>query len=313
MIGVKFKQEAVKSRMIKTDKEVLRILPKIRPSAGKENDISAVVIRKLRFPNKPVIGRKTMAILFSGDFHANARNEISLITKEALADHFGAREYDTIKYHIILGDGGFLWPENQDGDAGNCAILGRRPFPVLCVIGNHEPILGRTDIPEVDIGLGETVYQINPLVAYLKRGKIYAIDGFRFLVLGGALSIDWEYRVPGISWWANEYWSEQEQKDIFRLLKQENSFDFVLSHTGPERINAKVFDGTMKYSVKAGDHVALLNDKIDARITCRQWWCGHWHLDRYYYDELRECGYQYLYNTVKILTRGNDNYPLIIH
>jgi hypothetical protein len=254
-----------------------------------------------------------MAILFSGDFHANSRNEISLITKQALVEHFGAREYNTINYHIILGDGGFLWRGNHDGDAYNRAILGRRPFPVLCVIGNHEPILGKTDIPEVDIGLGETVYRINPLISYLKRGKVYTIDGFRFLVLGGALSIDWAYRIPGISWWANEYWSEQEQNDVFRLLKRENSFDFVLSHTGPERINATVFGNTIKYSEKAGDHVALLNDRIDAQITCKQWWCGHWHMDRYYYDETRKRGYQYLYNTVKLLTWGNDNYQMILH
>jgi hypothetical protein len=46
------------------------------------------------------------------------------------------------------------------------------------------------NVPEVDIGIGETVYQINaePFVAYLKRGKVYTIDGIWFLVLGGALS-----------------------------------------------------------------------------------------------------------------------------
>jgi hypothetical protein len=51
--------------------------------------------------------------------------------------------------------------------------LACRPFPVLCVIGNHEPILGMSGLTETDIGIGGTVYQINadPFVAYLKRGK----------------------------------------------------------------------------------------------------------------------------------------------
>jgi hypothetical protein len=254
-----------------------------------------------------------MAILLSGDFHANSQNEIALISQKALRQHFGENEYKTIKYHIILGDGGFLWPKNQRTDAYNYQVLACRPFPVLCVIGNHEPILGRNDIPEVDIGLGETVYQLSPLVFYLKRGKRYVIDGFKLLVLGGALSIDLAYRIPGISWWASEYWSEQEKEDLFALLTQENSFDFVLSHTGPERINAAVFSDILAKSEKYEDRVALLNDQIDERITCGQWWCGHWHMDRYYYDETRKRGYQYLYRTVNILTRGDGRHPRILH
>ncbi|MDR1216100.1 MAG: metallophosphoesterase [Treponema sp.] len=253
-----------------------------------------------------------MAILLSGDFHANSKNELSLISKHSLMGHFGIDTYQTIDYHVILGDGGFLWPNNQKGDAYNYEVLAYRPFPVLCVVGNHEPILGRTDIPEVDMGLGETVYQISPLVSYLKRGKVYTIDGWRFLVLGGALSVDRAYRTPGKSWWAGEYWSEQEKDDVFALLEREHSFDFVLSHTGPERINALACRDIMARSDKYGDEVALLNDEIDAKITCQQWWCGHWHTDRYFYDETGKRGYQYLYNTVQILARENENRPLII-
>jgi 3-oxoacid CoA-transferase subunit A len=252
-----------------------------------------------------------MAILFSGDFHANSQGEVSAITKKTLLKQFGSKVYADINYHVILGDGGFLWPKNARADAYNCKVLASRPFPVLCVIGNHEPILGMTNVPEVDIGLGETVYQISPLVFYLKRGKAYNIDGFKFLVLGGALSIDLVYRIPGISWWAAEYWSKQEKEDVFALLDKENSFDFVLSHTGPERINTAVFRDIMSAPEKYGDQVALLNDEIDDQITCRQWWCGHWHMDRHYYDEARSRGYQYLYRTVKILTGKRDAYAIL--
>jgi hypothetical protein len=94
--------------------------------------------------------------------------------------------FNQIKYHVILGDGGFLWPGNEKGDAYIYKTLAVRPFPLLCVIGNHEPVLGRQDLPEVDIGIGEKVILVNEklFVAYLKRGKIYTIDGFTFLVLG---------------------------------------------------------------------------------------------------------------------------------
>jgi hypothetical protein len=164
------------------------------------------------------------------------------------------------------------------------------------------------DLPETDIGIGEMVYQINssPFVAYLKRGKIYTINGFKFLVLGGALSIDLDMRIPGISWWKEEYWSEDEKKDIFKLLKKDNTFDYVLAHTGQNSINKKAFSGSISESSQLRDEVAILNDEIDERIICKQWWCGHWHRDSYYFDNERNRGYQYLYRAPIILDREKE-------
>jgi hypothetical protein len=249
-----------------------------------------------------------MAVLFSGDFHANAQNELNIITKASLIKKYQLDKYNDINYHIILGDGGFLWPGNRKTDLFNYEALAHRTFPILCVVGNHEPILGMNDVPEVDIGIGETVYQIqvNPFVAYLKRGKIYTIDGFRMLVLGGALSVDKIYREPNISWWEREYWSDDEKQDIFKLLETENVFDCVISHTGPQCINQKVFEIPMVYSKKFKDEVAILNDEIRKRIQFIEWWCGHWHQDVYYYENEKGHGYQYLYKSTKILDRRDS-------
>ena len=160
-------------------------------------------------------------------------------------------------------------------------------------------------MPETDIGIGETVYKIHddPLVAYLKRGKVYTIDGFKFLVLGGALSVDRMYRKPGKSWWEGEYWPEEEKRDLFTLLNTENSFDCVASHTGPHHINRKLFEHKGYAHDKFFDEVAILNDEIHNRIQFRQWFCGHWHSDVCYYDTNGRRGYQYLYRTTKILDR----------
>jgi hypothetical protein len=256
-----------------------------------------------------------MSILFSGDFHANAAGELSFITKKSLIKRFGLEWYGGIGYHIILGDAGFLWPKNSRTDAYHYRTLGYRPFPVLCVMGNHEPILGRRDIPETDIGIGEKVYVINnePLVAFLKRGRAYTIEGITFLVLGGGLSIDLEYRIPKISWWEEEYWSEAEKENVFNLLKKKNAFDYVLSHTGPNSINQKVFSNSISHSPKFTDEVAILNDRIDALINTQEWWCGHWHKDRYHYDENRRRGYNYLYSNPVILNKVNDGFIKYYH
>jgi 3-oxoacid CoA-transferase subunit A len=255
-----------------------------------------------------------MSILFSGDFHANARGELDLVTKESLLHKYGPEIYGGIRYHIILGDGGFMWPHNEERDESNYKTLGERPFPVLCVLGNHEPIYGMKNVPEEDIGIGETVCKIKdePFVAYLKRGKVYVIDGIKFLVLGGALSIDKYNRIPNKTWWENEYWDEREKKGLFTLLETENAFDCVISHTGPCRMNKMMFpwgetNRPTPFHPKFRDEVGFLNDEVHKIIQFREWWCGHWHEDRYRYNNNSKHGYQYLYRTTKILEKTDGN------
>ena len=246
-----------------------------------------------------------MSILFSGDFHASARVEIDLIYKDILIEKYGQERYNSIKYHIILGDGGFMWPHNKSNDVHNYEILSQRTFPILCVVGNHEPIYGKKNLPETDIGVGETVYKINsnPFTAYLKRGKVYTIDGIKLLVLGGALSIDKDRRVPNKTWWELEYWTDQEKRDVFKLLETDNKFDCVISHTGPHHINKKLFENTYSYYGKSSDEVAFLNDEIHNKIQFNEWLCGHWHEDEYYFDHRKKRCYQYLYRSTRIIEK----------
>jgi len=75
-----------------------------------------------------------MVILLSGDFHNNARGEIRYITKECIISCYNKHLYDKIKYHIILGDAGFLWPKKLNRDKDNYKILSKRKFPILCGI-----------------------------------------------------------------------------------------------------------------------------------------------------------------------------------
>ena len=258
-----------------------------------------------------------MSILFSGDFHANARGELGVITKESIIGKYGPEIYSGIRYHIILGDAGFMWPGNEEKDRESYKKLEKRPFQILCVMGNHEPIYGMEDIPETDIGLGETVYKINdkPFVAYLKRGKPYNIDGIRLLVLGGALSIDKHLRTPNKTWWEKEYWDEEEKQSLFKLLETETIFDCVISHTGPRSINLKLFfspvpDGINTFPEKSIDETGKLNDKIHDLIQFREWLCGHYHKDKYHFDSESNHGYHYLYDSTKILEKTNNGFKI---
>ena len=254
-----------------------------------------------------------MSILLSGDFHNDACGELLYLTKDYLLEQYGRKQFKEIKYHIILGDGGFLWPGREAKDIINFKALSERPFPILCIFGNHEPVLGRSDLPEIDIGIGEKVILVNeekPFVAYLKRGKVYHIENKKFLALGGALSIDKDYREPNFSWWKNEYWSKKEKSDVFALLEKDNNFDYVLSHTGPNSINKKIFyylPGI--HLAKYQDEVAALNDRIDRKINFKQWFCAHWHEIYYYFDEKRKRGYQYLYKQTALISENEIMAP----
>jgi hypothetical protein len=255
-----------------------------------------------------------MSILFSGDFNYNYNKELRLITKNALVKKYGQEKYDAIKYHIILGDAGFMWPIGPNLDKSSYEALAHRPFPILCVMGNREPIYGMSDRREIDIGIGETVYQIQdkPFVAYLKRGKTYVIDGFKFLVLGGALSPD-KKRLKSfigsiclqVAWWEEEYWSEDEKSSVFRLLETENKFDLVISHTGPNKVHKTMF---ASYKPKYfEDEVASLNDQINEKIHFSKWWFAHWYQDIDYFDPATKKMYQCFYDTTSILERVGDD------
>jgi hypothetical protein len=248
-----------------------------------------------------------MSILVSGSFYANFELDLSSITKNTLIKKYGQEKYDKIRYHIIMGDANFMWPGNDRAEKIKYEVLARRPFPILCVMGNEDPILGMSDNRETDIGIGETVYHIHddPFVAYLKRGKVYTIDGYKFLVLGGARSLDKKKRVLNKTWWKEEYWSEKEKSELFKLLKTDNTFDLVISHTGPHKINYLKF-GDMG-DIYFHDEVAFLNDQIDERIQFQEWFCSHWMFhDEFHCDPETGKKYQYLFETTRVIDRAAD-------
>jgi hypothetical protein len=52
------------------------------------------------------------------------------------------------------------------------------------------------------------------------------------------------------------------------------------------------------------DEVAALNERIDGVITCKGWFCGYWHKNKYYYDGELKCDYRYLYSATAVLRGG---------
>jgi hypothetical protein len=245
-----------------------------------------------------------MSVLISGDFHANAVNELQSITAKTLRKQFGG-EYAGITCHIIAGDCGFLWPGNERQDRFNLSALNRRPWPILCLFGNHDNYDAIRASEKVDIGIGHEVYKALENVYYLPRGFIYTIDGLSALCLGGALSVDQAYRKEHLSWWKDEYWSEAEEEECVRRVAGKH-VDYVVSHTGPLEI-VRVMFGDSIYAEKYTDRVAAFHDRIRKSIVFNHWFFGHFHLDVLRYKDNNRW-YSALYRKTAVVSKDTVTY-----
>ena len=125
-----------------------------------------------------------------------------------------------------------------------------------------------------------------PNIRYFRDGSVYEICGRRTLVLGGAYSVDKDYRLAkqaqGLygGWFEGEQLTEDERKSIeARYLGK--YFDLVLAHTCPYRweprdlflsfIDQKKVDKTMEI---------WLDNMLDSVIQWGVFLCGHFHDDR---------------------------------
>ena len=96
--------------------------------------------------------------------------------------------------------------------------------------------------------------------------------------MGGASSIDREYRIEGYSWWPQELLSPQEMEHGLQTLENHgNQVDYILTHTLP-RVLIPIYFG--RYSFREYDPVSGYLDEVYRRVKgLKQWYCGHMHAD----------------------------------
>ena len=77
----------------------------------------------------------------------------------------------------------------------------------------------------------------HPGLIFAIDGEAYTIENLRFLVCGGAYSVDKEYRLSrGWSWWPDEQPSEASKANFEKRLQElQGKVDYVLTHTCPVR------------------------------------------------------------------------------
>ena len=206
----------------------------------------------------------------TGDTHGNF-NRI---------DYFCQR-FETSKEDIlcILGDAGINYYLNKT-DYMLKQVLQDMPITFFCIHGNHEerPFNISTYITKKWNG-GIVYYEEKfPNILFAKDGEIYNINGKSILVIGGAYSVDKEYRLlKGWSWFKDEQPNKEIVKYIEKQITKQRHFDIVLTHTCPIKTEPRHMFLPFIDQSKVDKTTELLLQRIADWITFDNWYFGHFH------------------------------------
>lgn len=206
----------------------------------------------------------------TGDTHGNF-NRI---------DYFCQR-FETSKEDIlcILGDAGINYYLNKK-DYMLKQVLQDMPITFFCIHGNHEERPFNISTYITKEWNGGTVYYEEefPNILFAKDGEIYNINGKSILVIGGAYSVDKEYRLlKGWSWFKDEQPNKEIVKYIEKQITKQRHFDIVLTHTCPIKTEPRHMFLPFIDQSKVDKTTGLLLQRIADWITFDNWYFGHFH------------------------------------
>lgn len=220
-------------------------------------------------------------IFATGDTHG--RIDIGKLFDENSEWYKTKKDLDKNDYLIVLGDFGVIWKQIPDKEEKDLKRLyDSEPYTTLFIDGNHEmhPRLNKLEKIEM---FGGTVGKVSESVYHLKRGEIYTICGKKFFTFGGAVSIDRDHRIEGVSWWPEEIATHKEFEYGFdNLEKHDNKVDYILAHTCPTDIKAHVqmFRFSEYEELKFNDPTCKFLQSVIYKIDFEKFYFGHWHRDK---------------------------------
>lgn len=220
-----------------------------------------------------------MRILVLGDTHCDTHCDTKFIN-EFVNPLAVKSECDVI---IQVGDFGF-WPAMMMGDhkhsyrgfAPFIEACDNLPVPIYFLAGNHENH-DALDLAESRSLLVDEVF-ISSNVIYRPTGATWEWDGVRCLAVGGAHSIDKEYRTTGIDWFPQELITDEQETKASSVGK----VDVIFSHDAPANVDLYPHfpDQARGFWVEPQTEInrRKLQNIIDATEPSRVYH-GHWHLD----------------------------------
>jgi len=212
--------------------------------------------------------------IITGDTHGDFRRV------ETMCAYASTTKDDLL---IVLGDAGINY-YGKKKDTMLKESLSRFPITMLCLHGNHERRPESTGLYNEVEWRGGTVYiePAYPNLLFAIDGEIYTIEGKKCIVIGGAYSVDKEYRLErNWGWWADEQPSEEIKRRVETRLDVTNwCVDVVLSHTTPLKYEPReMFLGFVDDS-KVDKSTEIWLDAIEDKLDYDMWYCGHYHTDK---------------------------------
>lgn len=198
---------------------------------------------------------------------------------------------------IILGDAGLNYNLNES-DQKRKKRLSHLPLTFFCIHGNHEERPANISSYKKRKWHGGTVYYESefPNILFAKDGELYNLDGKTAIVIGGAYSVDKDYRLQaGYSWFPDEQPSSEIKQYVEERLKQCNwTVNYVFSHTCPLKYEPTdlFLRGIDQSKVDKSTEEWLT--RIEKNLHYDTWYFGHFHENRLYanacmlYEEIRE-------------------------
>lgn len=207
-------------------------------------------------------------------------------------------EKDTDNMLIVLGDVGINYYLNEE-DKIYKEYLKKLKLKLFCVRGNHEERPENiSTYKEVEMFGGKVfIEEEYPNLIFAKDGETYYIDGKKILVIGGAYSVDKQYRLlHGYKWFKDEQLTKEEMDTILDEVKGKQ-FDIVLTHTCPYKYEPReVFMQGLDQS-KVDKSMEHFLDKVEENINYDKWYCGHYHTEKQV-DKL-----EFMFGRIKIFNK----------
>lgn len=184
---------------------------------------------------------------------------------------------------VILGDSGInYWLSPKDEKLKE--RVAKIPVTLFCIHGNHE---GRPWESPADYKLvpwqEELVYREDkyPNILFAKDGEIYDFHGKSVMPIGGAGTVNREYRISHeLQWFASEQPDETIKQYVEQQLEQMNwKVDVILSHTVPIKAEPTWAFKPRKEPITVDKSTEKWLQTIYDRLDFKEWYAGHYHVE----------------------------------
>lgn len=246
-------------------------------------------------------------VFITGDKHGDFRN------LPAVCQDLQTTENDLM---ILLGDTGInYFGANNHKDITRKKLISEQPITLLCIRGNHE--MRPEDVGTyklIDKGLRDKVYvdEEYPNIWFAQDGGVYSINNETYLAIGGAYSVDKEYRkLMHWTWFENEQLSLLERMEIFHNITMDGrKFDHIITHAAPLSQQPKhLFMSSIDQSKVDKTTEEFLQAVADNTLFSN-WWFGHYHSDESWPDgDHRQ--YHLMYHMVYQIDNKNCIFPVV--